>query len=568
MKKYDKYIDDVLSGKILSGKKIIDACKRHRADIKKSAKKSYPYYFDPDYADKYISFIEKFRLIDQDAGPDGKKPLFILQPFQAFYVASIFGWRFKSDPAERRFTEAYFQVARKNAKSTLVAACMVAQYFLDKKNTAQFYTAAVTREQAGEVYGMAKGIIEELILDYPKLFESRIKIIEGPPPRIVDFQTKSFMKPLSREAKTIEGKGGYVMSLDEWHVHKTDDIRSSMKKGSIKYVSPMTHCLTTPGFNIGGPAHVHYEYCTKVLNGVLENDRLFIQIYEMDENDDWTDSTIWGKANPGLGISPKLEPLLDEYTEAVAKGGFKIVDFKTKHLGMWVSNASEWIPLNVYKKCNTTWTIEEYAGFDAFGALDMAYSDRGDISAMGFIIPLDDVRVKAYNKYYIPENKAKESAEIDYFRMAELGHVIITPGETTDYDYIMNDLLNLSELLKIRLINFDAWNISYFYEQMVKNGLPVQKFQQSVPYMSPPTKRIGEMIHKQEIDFGTNPVTQWMFSNVLLKDVGNGNVKMIREQKRKIDGPVTAVMAYSAWHEYKLTHKQVNVQIIGLYWQP
>lgn len=554
MKKYDQYIQDVLSGKILANKKLIMTCQRHVKDLKKAEKKSYSYYFDESYADKYISFIEKFRLIDQDAGPDGKKPFFILQPFQAFYVASIFGWRIKKDPVERRFTETYFQVPRKNAKSTLVSACMVAQYFLDKKNTAQFYTAAVTREQAGEVYQMAKGIIEELMIDYPNTFESRIKIIEGPPPRIVDFQTKSFMKPLSREAKTIEGKGGYVMSLDEWHVHKTDDIRSSMKKGSIKYVSPMTHCLTTPGFNIGGPAHVHYDYCTKVLKGVLENERLFIQIYELDENDDWTDPTIWGKPNPGLGISPKLEPLLDEYKEAVAKGGFKIVDFKTKHLGMWVSNASEWIPLELYKKCNTAWNIKDYPKYDAFGALDMAYSDRGDVSALGLLVPIDDTRVKMFNKYYIPEEKARIAQEIDYFRMAELGHVVITPGETTDYDYIMSDLMELSQLLQIRLINFDAWNISYFYEKMVQSGLPVQKFQQSVPYMSPPTKRIGEMIHKQEIDFGSNPVTQWMFSNVLLKDVGNGNVKMMREQHRKIDGAITTVMSYAAWHEYKLNN--------------
>lgn len=565
MKKYNQYIQDIDSGKILSGKKIQLAIKRHLDDLKRAEKKSFKYYFDEAYADKYIAFIEKLRLPDLDDGPDGKKPLFILQPFQAFYVASLFGWRIKSNPAERRFTESYFQVARKNAKSTLVAACIVAQFFMDKKNNAQFYTAAVDRGQAMEVYSMAESMITDLIADYPKTFENRISIIKGPPPRIVDFKTKSFIKPLPRDPKSTEGKGGYAMTLDEWHVHKKDDLRSSMKKGTVKYISPMTHCLTTPGFNIGGPAHVHYEYCTKILNNVLSNERLFIQIYELDKNDDWTNQSLWGKPNPGLGISPKIEPIIDEYTEAVAKGGFAIVDFKTKHLGMWVSNASEWIPLEVYRKCNTDWSIKDFPKYDAFGALDMAYSDRGDVSALGLLVPIDDTRVKMFNKYYIPEEKARISQEIDYFRMAELGHVVITPGETTDYDYIMSDLMELSELLQIRLINFDAWNISYFYEKMVKAGLPVQKFQQSVPYMSPPTKRIGEMIHKQEIDFGNNPVTQWMFSNVLLKDVGNGNVKMVREQQRKIDGAITTVMSYAAWHEYKLNNPPpVEVKIAWL----
>lgn len=564
MKIYNQYISDLSSGKILAGKKIIQMIDRHKGDLEKSKKKSFPYYFDEVYADKYISFIQKLRLPDLDDGPDGKKPLFILQPFQAFYVASIFGWRYKDDKTERRFTESYFQVARKNAKSTLVAACMVAAFFMDKKNNAQFYTAAVDREQASEVYKMALSMTEDLIADYPATFGNRVKIIQGPPPRIVDMQTKSFMKPLSRDANSTEGKGGYCMSLDEWHVHKKDDLRSSMKKGTIKYKSPMTHCLTTPGFNIGGPAHNHYDYCTKILNGTLINERLFIQIYELDTDDDWNDVKLWGKSNPGLGISPKIEPLIDEYNEAIAKGGFKIVDFKTKHLGMWVSNASEWIPIDKYRRCNTAWNIKDFAGYDAFGGVDLAYSDRGDISGYGFIIPIDEKRVKFFAKYYIPERKAKESAEIDYFRMAELGHVTMTKTETTDYDIILNDLMELSELLKFRLINFDSWNISHLYEQMVKCDLPVQQFNQNVKYMSPPTKMIGEMIHNQEIDFGLNPVTEWMFSNVNLKDVGNGNVKMERERHKKIDGAVICAMSYAAWHEYKMTNKEVDYQIIKL----
>jgi phage terminase large subunit-like protein len=324
--------------------------------------------------------------------------------------------------------------------------------------------------------------------------------------------------------------------------------------------------LTTPGFDIGGVCHQHYEYCKKILSGAVSNETIFVQIYELDPDDDYHDKNKWPKANPGLNITLKITALQAEYEEAVAKGGHVIVDFKTKLMALWVSSASEWIPDIKYMAACTHWNVDNFTGAVCFGGLDMAYSDQGDICAFSAYIPNKEKPGTGYvyTHYWIPETKSKDVSEIDYIAMQENGDITVTPGDTTDYDMVLDFLKDFNNRFQMKRLYFDAWNISYFYEQMVKSNLNVFKFQQSPSHMSPPTKRIGEMVHKKEIDFGNNQVTRWMISNVLIKDVGSGLIKMVREKKRKIDGIVATVMAYAASVDHGLENKEYSPQIIDL----
>lgn len=50
------YAKKVFAGKIIAGKSVILACKRHIKDLKKSKRKDYPYYFDVDEANKAFLF--------------------------------------------------------------------------------------------------------------------------------------------------------------------------------------------------------------------------------------------------------------------------------------------------------------------------------------------------------------------------------------------------------------------------------------------------------------------------------------------------------------------------------
>ena len=63
------------------------------------------------------------------------------------------------------------------------------------------------------------------------------------------------------------------------------------------------------GYNMLGVAFEQRSFLSKVLQEIFEADTFFGIIFTLDEGDDWTDETVWLKANPGLGVTPQLDEM-------------------------------------------------------------------------------------------------------------------------------------------------------------------------------------------------------------------------------------------------------------------
>ena len=148
------YLSDISSGKIRSCESIMGAVKRHFRDLENEKTDDFPYYFDEEHARNVCSFFPT--IMRHSIGKHAGQP-FVLQPWQNFAVASIFGWR-HMDTDLRRYSKAYISVARKNGKSTLAAAICTYCAGFDYnpvaggfENVAQVVLAASKKEQAERV---------------------------------------------------------------------------------------------------------------------------------------------------------------------------------------------------------------------------------------------------------------------------------------------------------------------------------------------------------------------------------------------------------------------------------
>ncbi len=109
------------AGRVVACKWVKLACKRHLDDLKRAkSDPAWGHRFDPWHAADVCDFAEKLPHIE------GKwaSPTIVLEPWQVWALCVIFGWRRVKDDgtdAGRRFSKVYFEVARKNAKSTLAA---------------------------------------------------------------------------------------------------------------------------------------------------------------------------------------------------------------------------------------------------------------------------------------------------------------------------------------------------------------------------------------------------------------------------------------------------------------
>ena len=138
------YARDVLRGRIVVGPLVALACERHERDRVEGARKGFT--FDPRAANHTIDFIEQWCRLPDTADEDGDPKRFVLEPWQAFIVGSLFGWIL--DSGHRRYRNAYIEVGKGNGKTPLLASIGLYGLTMDGQIAPQIYAAAADRDQA------------------------------------------------------------------------------------------------------------------------------------------------------------------------------------------------------------------------------------------------------------------------------------------------------------------------------------------------------------------------------------------------------------------------------------
>lgn len=538
---YDQYIDQVSSGEIITGELIQLAVQRHLSDMDKSQDDSYPYIFDRDKADRIIKIAHLHR---HTKGREYKGKLFDVQPFQAFLLASLYGW-VNRETGYRRFTTIYFEVARKAAKSELAALICNIMAVWDQEQSAEVYTVATKRDQAMEVFKAAKKMSEYLRQDYNTLKD----IIQIYRDSVFVTSTDSVIKALSSDYNSMDGMSVHCGIIDEYHSHKTDSLLEIIRSSQGMLVQPLSMVITTAGWNIQSPCYELHEYCADVLRGVIEDDRTLALIYNLDDPEtEWEQEEMWIKSNPMIGITPKWDFMRSEYKTAKQRGGTKLASFKTKNLNMWLSSSSEWIPDQyVQDSYDDEITEASLIGRSCIAALDLA-SDY-DISALVLLFPPEDEgeKYKCLRYYFIPDENARERSErdrVNYLRWIEEGYMITTPGDVTDYNYIRQHILRLSSMYHIDCIGYDAWNSSQLVSDLVSDGHNVHKQSLTVAALNAATEEMGRLYRGRMISSPTDPVYRWMMLNVELEYGYNDNKRPKKNARgEKIDGVISELIS-------------------------
>ena len=75
-------------------------------------------------------------------------------------MACLFGWRHKADPSRRRFTMLYWEMGRKGAKSTLMAAIALYHLLEEGEPGPQVICGATTGDQARIVFTIAAKMVQ------------------------------------------------------------------------------------------------------------------------------------------------------------------------------------------------------------------------------------------------------------------------------------------------------------------------------------------------------------------------------------------------------------------------
>ena len=148
-----QYAEDVIAGRKIAGAEVVMACKRFLSDLERTDIELRPR--DPNAV---CSIMEGFFVHQQGEDMQGRPLLgrpFILEPWQVFCVVNLLGW-YHTGTDERRFTEGWIQVARKNGKTSFIAALAFAVGILQRRSGSKIYIVANALRQALEAFGFLK----------------------------------------------------------------------------------------------------------------------------------------------------------------------------------------------------------------------------------------------------------------------------------------------------------------------------------------------------------------------------------------------------------------------------
>lgn len=468
----------------------------------------------------------------------------ILEPWQQFCIWSVFGW--KRPDGTRRFRSVYEEVARKNGKSTKLAGIGLYMLIADGEAGAEIYSAATKRDQAKimwvEAAKMAKksSSLAKLLNVFgdrnPKATSCSISVSA----------TGGKYEPLGRDADSMDGLNVHCALIDELHAHKTRDMVDILDTATGSRRQPLIWMITTAGFNRQTICFEMHEYTEKVLSDLIEDDSFFGVIFTLDDDDDWEDETCWVKANPNLGVSKRLDDMRSKALKAKQQPTAQNA-FLRLELNIWTQAETRWINIEHWNACNKPFDVELLRGRECYGGLDL--SSTLDVTALVLVFPPqksdDDYVVLPF--FWVPEDTIIQRSKRDrvpYDLWEKKGLIKTTPGEVVDYDFIQQEIEELSRIYDIREIAFDRWNATSLINRLAERHVTkLVEFGQGYAGMSPASKMFESKYVSHQINHAGNPVLSWMASNVVVTSDPAGNIKPDKAKStERIDGIVAMIM--------------------------
>ena len=569
-------------GKIKTCRLVRLAGQRHLRDLRSQGRLKI--HFDLDAALGAIDFIETFLVLAE--GKHADRP-FKLRPWQKFIVGSVFGWKLLD--GSRRFRRIFIEVAKGNGKTPLGAAMALYCLIADGEDAAEVYAAAAAKSQAEICFRDAKIMAEKS----PDL----AAILDIGAHNIAHHASYSFFRPVSAEARTLDGKRVHFALVDELHIHRSAVVLTKMVNGMKGRHQPMVCVTTNSGSDKTSPCGEEHDYLVEVLEGVRTDNSRFGFIAGLDvcqehrregknepldgckKCDQWTDEKVWVKANPNLNQSITLRYLRDQVRQAVGIPSSQN-DVKRMNFCIWTQQHTRWLSAQDWNTCGAQLDLPSLQGRTCFAGIDFA--ERIDFAALVLLftpekVPTRTIEIEADFKTDAQGNKVKETVnliDIDkltghyialpYFwmpegRVAELakqdalpydqwvkqGFIEATSGDAIDYGFIENRLLALNDVYHCKAIGYDPHHARQFAIKMVNDyRMPLIEVGQGMNMLSEPTKEMQRLIVTKHFQHPRNPLFTAMANNASVREDSRRRIHIEKPAKtKKIDGIVASIIA-------------------------
>lgn len=468
-----KYARDVVNGKKIAGKQVVEACQRFLDDLKRDDLELRTH--EPDAV---IGLIEGLMVHKQGEDISGKPlagtPL-LLQPWQVFVIYDLIGFYWKGTD-ERRYKEAFIMVPRKSGKTLLAAGLAWGLALLERKSGSSIYITAASLKQAMQSFEDILYTIRSKGMD--NQFRIRDNNMEHSIYKSFDDGGSLRIEALASNPDAQDSFNCNIAIADEIHAFKKAAQYNRFKEAMKAYTNKLMIGITTAGDNMNSFCYRRLEYARKVLNGTVKDDSLFcfVACADQDENGevDYTNPIQHEKANPSYGVTIRPEDLMNEALQA-QNDPQQRKDFLSRSLNVYTTAMRSYFNIEEFRKSDGKydWTLEELAKLpiDWYGGADLSKMHDLTAAALFGHYEKEDVDIVVTHAFFPVVNAAKKADEdgIPLFGWADDGWLTMSNTPTVEVSDVVRWFQWMRELgFKIVQVGHDRKFAREYFVEMKK----------------------------------------------------------------------------------------------------
>lgn len=470
-------------------------------------------------------FIENYCLIPE--GQHVGKPMKLL-PFQKKFILDVYDNKHGT-------SRAYLSVARKNGKSALIAAILLAHIVgPEAKQNSQIVSGARSRDQAALVFKLAEKMV--------RLSSELSKIVRVVPSSktLIGLMRNVEYKAISAEAGTAHGLSPVLAILDEVGQVRgpQDSFIEAIETAQGAHEKPLLIAISTQAAT---DSDLFSNWLDDAANA--KDKRIISHVYTAPEDCELNDRKAWRAANPALGKFRSLQDMAD-FAKQADRLPAKENSFRWLYLNQRIETVSPFLSRSEWEANSKPAEIP--LGAPCFAGLDLSASR--DLTAFVMVFPIDD-EFHVVPHFFLPSEGIRERSKaekVPYDLWAKAGHLTLIDGPVIVPSAIAQKVAECAEDYDLRLLAYDRWRIADFQRELDAIGaqLPMASFGQGFKDMAPAVDKVERLVAERKLRHGGNPILNMCAAGAVIEQDPAGNRKLTKKKSlSRIDGLVALAMA-------------------------
>lgn len=475
--------------------------------------------------ERVIEFVQRYCICPE--GENIGKPM-ILLPFQKKFLLEIY-----DNPVGTH--SAYLSIARKNGKTALIAALLLAHLCgPEAVQNSQIVSGAQSQDQAAVVFELARKMVElsaEL---------SKVVRIQPSGKRLIGIARNVLYRALAAEGKTAHGLSPILAILDEVGqvVGPTDKFVTAITSAQGAYTNPLLIAISTQA-----PTDADMFSTWIDAQKAAPDPRVVCHVYAADDTAAMDDRKAWAAANPALGAFRSIDDVAKQCKQAMDIPANE-PEFRNLILNQRVEAVSPFVS-------RSTWEANgaepgDHKGLKVWAGLDL--SSVHDLTALVGVDETGGVR----SEFWLPKHGLAEKSRKDkvpYDLWEKQGYLHTTPGKAIEYEFVADYLRGFFDEYNVQAVSFDRYNMKFLMPWLIKAGFSDAELEKFIEFgqgtasMTPALRDLEVKLLNAQLRHGNHPILKMCCANA--KVIGDSGARKFDKKtaRGRIDGMVALAMA-------------------------